>query len=150
METTFKNIHTAKFKEGLNSRGDHWRHVDLSGEHLGVRVEELPPGATSSYHHYHSLEEEHVLVLSGVATLHLGEAIRELHEGDHVWFAAGDETAHHLENRQIMVWRYGMPESRNEQRANKTRVTRVAALLILWRDSPLFLRWSSTGEAVTG
>jgi uncharacterized cupin superfamily protein len=99
METTFKNIHTAKFKEGLNSRGDHWRHVDLSGEHLGVRVEELPPGATSSYHHYHSLEEEHVLVLSGVATLHLGEAVRELHEGDHVWFAAGDETAHHLENR---------------------------------------------------
>ena len=98
MKTRFKNIQTAKFEEGINHRGDHWRHIDLSGDHLGVRLEELPPGATSSYHHYHSLEEEHVLVLSGVAILHLGDASHALREGDHVWFPAGEQIAHHLEN----------------------------------------------------
>jgi uncharacterized cupin superfamily protein len=93
------NISEAEFKEATTSGGERWRHLDLSGDHLGVRIEELLPGGTSSFHHYHTLEEEHVLALSGAATLHLGSEEHDLREGDHVWFAAGDGIAHHIENR---------------------------------------------------
>lgn len=85
------NTLTATFKEeGVSKRdGATGRTLDLSGEHLGVRIEEGDPGATSSYHHYHSAEEEHVLILKGTGTLHLGEDRIEVVEGDHLWFPAG-------------------------------------------------------------
>jgi uncharacterized cupin superfamily protein len=100
------NISDAEFTQGTNGRGEPWASLDLSGEHLGVRVEELAPGTTSSYHHYHTLEEEHVLVLSGTAILHLGSAEHELGEGDHVWFAAGEQAAHHIHNQTSETFRF--------------------------------------------
>ncbi len=94
-----KNIHTSPYQQQAGSRGEEdFAALDLSGEHLGVRIEELPPGATSSYPHYHTAEEEHVLVLAGNATLHLDGRTEQLQPGDHVWFAAGEEVAHYLEN----------------------------------------------------
>ena len=72
--------------------------VDLSGVHLGARLERIPPGQTSSYHHFHTAEEEHVHMLEGTATLHLGEEQIALEAGDHVCFPAGVEVGHHLEN----------------------------------------------------
>ena len=92
------NIDDSAFEEITTSRGEQLRQLDLSGQHLGVRIEDLPPGGTSSLHHYHTLEEEHVLVLSGVATLHLGTEQHALRQGDHVWFEAGHPIAHHIEN----------------------------------------------------
>jgi uncharacterized cupin superfamily protein len=89
-----RNILKAEWQQ----RGN-WRFIDLSGKHLGVRIEALTPGGTSSIHHFHSVEEEHVLLLEGSATLHLGDSDVTLEEGDHVWFEAGVEEAHHLENR---------------------------------------------------
>ena len=66
------NIEQADYKAGEpGSDGSTWRYLDLSGEHLGVRIEELAPGASSSHHHHHTAEEEHVVVLNGEATLHL-------------------------------------------------------------------------------
>jgi len=76
-----------------------WKYIDLSGKHLGVRVEAIPPGGTSSIHHYHSAEEEHVLLLEGSATLVVDDREEPLRQGDHVWFEAGVEQPHHLENR---------------------------------------------------
>lgn len=93
------NINDAPFEEIETPRGETLRQLDLSGSHLGVRIEVLPPGGTSSIHHYHTLEEEHVLVISGSGTLHLGSDEHELREGDHVCFAAGEPTPHHIENR---------------------------------------------------
>ena len=89
-----------------NPRGETWRFRDLSGDHLGVRVEELAPGETSSEHHYHSSEEEHVLVLAGRATLQLGDEQIELVEGDHVWFRAGEAVAHHIINSSDELFRF--------------------------------------------
>ncbi|HEX7037918.1 MAG TPA: cupin domain-containing protein [Pseudomonadales bacterium] len=93
------NINEASFEEVRTARGKTLRQLDLSGSHLGGRIEDLPPGGTSSIHHYHTLEEEHVLVLSGSATLHLGTEEHELREGDHVCFLAGEPAPHHIENR---------------------------------------------------
>ena len=94
------NIHSADYEEEEISERDGatGRSLDLSGEHLGVRIEEMDAGGTSSYHHYHTAEEEHVVVLRGVATLHLGTERVDLSEGDHIWFPAGEDIPHHIEN----------------------------------------------------
>ena len=100
MTSEITNINTAAFAERESPRDEPNPHcLDLSGDHLGVRVEVLPPNSSSSYHHYHTAEEEHVLVLEGTATLYLGDDQYDVSEGDHVCFKAGQEVAHHIENR---------------------------------------------------
>ena len=76
-----------------------YRYKELSGEQLGARIEELAPASASSHHHFHTSEEEHLFMLSGNATLVFGDEEIPVTVGDHVWFRAGDETAHHFENR---------------------------------------------------
>jgi uncharacterized cupin superfamily protein len=68
------------------------------GSHVGVLMEELPPGKQSSPAHYHLLEEEHLLVLEGQMTLRLGEQTYEVAAGDYVCFPAGQAVAHTLQN----------------------------------------------------
>jgi uncharacterized cupin superfamily protein len=107
MSDRMTNINTAAYETGESQRDEApWRSLDLSGEHLGVRIEETPPAGTSSYHHYHTQEEEHVLVLGGTATLHLGDEAIVLNEGDHVWFPAGEDVAHHIENTSSKPFRF--------------------------------------------
>lgn len=99
MQERVTNIHDTPLEVMKSARGEpDWRCLDLSGANLGVRIEELPPGSNSSYHHYHTAEEEHVLVLAGRGTLHLGEDAVALSKGDHIVFEAGEELAHHIEN----------------------------------------------------
>ena len=93
------NIHDAPWSEGANDKGDRWKFLDISGQRLGVRLEEMQQGESSSRHHFHTLEEEHVLILEGRAVLILGDEEQELAPGDHVCFAAGEAVPHHLENR---------------------------------------------------
>lgn len=107
MHQHITNIEEAPLEVRQSARDEaDWRCLDLSGEHLGVRIEELPPGSNSSYHHYHTAEEEHVLVLSGSATLHLGDQAFDIVKGDHILFRAGDETAHHIENSSAEPFTY--------------------------------------------
>ncbi len=107
MHQRITNIHTAPLATRTSPRGEpDWRCLDLSGEHLGVRIEELQPGSNSSYHHYHTAEEEHVLVLDGNGTLHLGAEAIDINPGDHIAFPAGDEVAHHIENTSTEPLRY--------------------------------------------
>ena len=107
MSDRITNTNTATYETGESQRDEApWRFLDLSGEHLGVRIEETPPAGTTSYHHYHTQEEEHVLVLGGTATLHSGDEAIVLNEGDHVWFPAGEEVAHHIENSSSEPFRY--------------------------------------------
>ena len=75
------NIHSTSWTEQATPRGT-WRYIDLSGERLGVRVEELAPGETSSVHHFHTAEEEHVIALDGDATLLVGSETVPLRAGD--------------------------------------------------------------------
>jgi uncharacterized cupin superfamily protein len=80
--------------------------LQLGGAHIGCRVEELAPGSFSSRAHYHTLEEEHVFVLAGHATLHLGKRKLPLAEGDHVCFEAGVTDAHTIENTSGEPFRF--------------------------------------------
>ena len=94
------------WKEEKSSRGGSWRYRDLSGEQIGARIEELSPGATSSEHHFHTTEEEHVIVLEGSATLILGDNRHQLESGEHVWFKAGEEVPHHIKNTSDSIFKF--------------------------------------------
>jgi len=63
---------------------------------VGVVMEELAPRKQSCPAHYHLLEEEHLLILEGQATM--GEQTYEVSAGDYVCFPAGQAVAHTLLN----------------------------------------------------
>ena len=104
--TNLSHVEAMAWKEQRGLDGKSYRFKDLSGQHIGVFIEELPPGSPSSMHHFHTLEEEHVMILEGEATLILGDEESVVTAGDHIWFGANVEVAHHFENRGNRVCRY--------------------------------------------
>lgn len=107
------NIFEGEWKQEPNARGETWKHLDLPCERLGVRLEELAPGGSSSVHHFHTAEEEHVIVLEGTATLMLDSGNVALKRGDHVCFVAGSNEAHHIENTSGQSFRFLVFGERN-------------------------------------
>jgi uncharacterized cupin superfamily protein len=100
-------IHTQTTKWSTGNSADlTYRYKNLDGQHIGARIEELAIGGTSSYHHYHTSEEEHVFILSGQATLFWGDSKIPVSQGDHIWFQAGEEIAHHLINQSDELCTY--------------------------------------------
>ncbi|MCB9565097.1 MAG: cupin domain-containing protein [Kofleriaceae bacterium] len=77
-----------------------------AGAHVGVLIEELPPGKQSCPAHYHLSEEEHIYVLDGEVTLRLGDARHRMKAGDFVSFPAGQAAGHCLINDGDRVARY--------------------------------------------
>jgi uncharacterized cupin superfamily protein/ribosomal protein S18 acetylase RimI-like enzyme len=69
----------------------------------GVNRVELDPGIWSSIPHFHSREDEFVLVLEGELVLVSGARERLLRPGDCAGFPAGLERPHHLENRSAQL-----------------------------------------------
>lgn len=74
--------------------------------HVGVAIEELPPGRQSTPLHYSLFAEEHVYVLEGAPTLRLGDAAYEMKAGDYVCFPAGQAAGHCLVNESSVPCRY--------------------------------------------
>ena len=81
---------------------------------LGVGLLELPPGSNTKPAHYHTEEEEHLYVLEGTATLHLGETRYSLEPGSYVCFPAGQALPHYLQNDGPDLFRYLMVGERVE------------------------------------
>ena len=73
---------------------------------FGAFIKELPPGSRSSHSHWHTTEDEMVLILAGSATLVENGVETVLHPGDAACWRAGDPTAHSLENRTDAPVRY--------------------------------------------
>lgn len=91
--------------------GSRFKHLTRAamGErpyHVGVAIEELPPGKQSCPFHFHMLEEEHILVLEGECTLRLGEERLRFKAGDYAVFPAGEKTGHCLVNDTDKTCRY--------------------------------------------
>lgn len=91
--------------------GSRFRHLTRAvvGDrpyHVGVAIEELPPGKQSCPFHFHMLEEEHLLMLEGECTLRLGEEHIRFKAGDYAVFPAGEKTGHCLVNETDTVCRY--------------------------------------------
>ena len=68
---------------------------------FGVNLVRMAPGAWSSQRHWHALEDEFVIVLSGELVLveDAGETV--LRAGDCAGFKAGVRDGHHLQNRSV-------------------------------------------------
>lgn len=81
---------------------------------FGFGLMELPPGSNTRPSHLHSHEEEHLMVLSGTATLHLGSDIYLLKSGSYICFPSGQELMHHIENTGNEPFRYIMVGERIE------------------------------------
>ena len=81
--------------------------------HVGVSIEELPPGKQSCPLHWHTLEEEHMWFLEGRATLRLGDARHPVQAGDYVCFPAGRREGHALVNDSDAPCRFLIIGERN-------------------------------------
>lgn len=68
-------------------------------ERLGASVYEIPPGESTFPYHWHSANEEMLIVLAGRPSLRTQEGWRELAEGEVVAFPAGEGGAHQIHNR---------------------------------------------------
>lgn len=66
---------------------------------FGVNRSRLPPGVWSSQRHWHSHEDEFVMVLEGEVVLVTDSGEEILRPGDCAAFKAGDPDGHHLINR---------------------------------------------------
>ena len=66
---------------------------------FGVNRVELPPGAWSTQRHWHKINVEAVIVISGELVLVTDDGEETLGPGDCVCFKAGDPNAHHMQNR---------------------------------------------------
>jgi uncharacterized cupin superfamily protein len=98
-------IHAKDTKQELRSKA----LCDVEGRaKIGVGLLELPPGCDTTPAHWPSLEEEHLYVLDGRATLHLGPYTYEVRPGSYVCFPAHQEFAHFLENTGEAPFRYLM------------------------------------------
>jgi uncharacterized cupin superfamily protein len=88
--------------------GDYAYHLlsDPGGlTQFGAFVEILPPGARSSFRHWHESEDEMVVVLEGEVML-IEEHETPLHAGDMACWPAGLAIGHCLRNRSSAEARY--------------------------------------------
>ena len=81
--------------------GASWRRLarDSGLTAFGVNLSRLPPGAWSSQRHWHTHEDEFVMVVEGELVLVSDDGEEILHAGDCAAFKAGDPNGHHLINR---------------------------------------------------
>ena len=68
-------------------------------KNFGVNYTVLPPGTMSSQRHWHSVQDEFVMVLSGELVLITNEGETLLRRGMSAGFPAGEQNGHHLVNR---------------------------------------------------
>ncbi len=81
---------------------------------IGFGIVDLQPGCNTKPAHFHSREEEHLYVLAGKGTLHLGTVQHQLIQGSYVHFPAGQEVAHYVSNDSDEPLRYIMVGERLE------------------------------------
>lgn len=95
--------------------GSSFRHLSSfgGGDHVGVALEELPPGKETNPSHYHMLEEEHVYILAGELTLKLGDRTYVMKAGHYVCFPAGQKVGHSMYNHTAATYRYLIIGERN-------------------------------------
>lgn len=81
--------------------GRRWRAIGAAGglSQFGANLVTLAPGAWSSQRHWHSAEDEMVVMLSGKLVLVEDGTETVMRAGDVAAFPAGAPNGHHLQNR---------------------------------------------------
>ncbi len=85
-------------REGFSYR-DCWLGEQAGSERLGASLYEIGPEQATFPYHWHTANEELVLVLEGTVTLRQPGGVREVAAGEVVAFPRGERGAHQLLNR---------------------------------------------------
>jgi uncharacterized cupin superfamily protein len=104
------NVLEPEFDDEPERAGFTYRRARLGrqagAERLGASLYELPPGEATFPYHWHSANEELLIVLHGRPSLRSPDGWRELAEGEVVSFAAGERGAHQVHNRSAEAVRF--------------------------------------------
>jgi uncharacterized cupin superfamily protein len=96
------NVFEPEFDSEQDREGFSYRRARLGWqaetERLGASLYEVPPGQATFPYHWHSANEEMLIVLSGRPSLRTPDGWRELAEGEVVAFPVGEEGAHQVAN----------------------------------------------------
>lgn len=93
---------TGGYPAALPALGDYIAHPlsDAGGlTQFGAFTETLMPGARSSHRHWHACEDEFLVILDGIVTLHEDDGATDLSPGSCACWPAGVPNGHCLENR---------------------------------------------------
>ena len=93
------STYPAPYAAQMGDRG--WLALGEAGglTQFGVNLVVMQPGSRSSLRHWHSHEDEFLMVVSGELVLIDDRGEQALRQGDCAAYRAGDENAHHLVNR---------------------------------------------------
>jgi uncharacterized cupin superfamily protein len=87
-------------REGFRHRGD-TLGPQVGAERLGASLYAVPPGERSVPYHWHTANEEMLIVLRGTVSLRTPEGWREVPEGAVVSFPVGERGAHQMRNDTV-------------------------------------------------
>jgi uncharacterized cupin superfamily protein len=97
------NVFEPEFDDQVDRPGFTRRRARLGrqagSERLGASLYEVPPGQATFPYHWHSANEELLIVLRGRPSLRTPEGWRELAEGEVVAFPVEERGAHQVMNR---------------------------------------------------
>jgi uncharacterized cupin superfamily protein len=97
------NLFEPEWDGGQERPGFSYRRAKLGAqagaERLGASLYEIPPGNAAFPYHWHSGNEELLIVAKGRPTLRTPEGSRELEAGEVISFQRGPSGAHQLVNR---------------------------------------------------
>ena len=93
-----KSIYPAPFRAMVQGRSKTKLGEIFGLSNFGVNLTSLKPGSASALKHYHLKQDEFIYVLSGAATLVLGDDQVLMKAGDCVGFKAGVQLGHQIRN----------------------------------------------------
>ncbi len=119
LEEKSGSSYPAPFDEPCLERS--WRGLAAAGDltQFGVNQVRLQPGAWSSQRHWHSHEDELVIMLDGEAVLVTQDGETTLQPGDAAAFPAGEANGHHLQNRSTEACVFLAIGSRSDEDAGE-------------------------------
>ena len=92
------SIYPKPFRKSVDGRTKRKLGDFFALSNFGVNHTTLAPGLSSALQHHHKVQDEFVYIISGVATLKLGEEQFKMKAGDCMGFPAGDGVAHCIQN----------------------------------------------------
>jgi uncharacterized cupin superfamily protein len=94
-----KSSYPLEFQSTVQGRTKRALGQPFGLQNFGVNYTTLAPGAASALQHYHSKQDELIVILSGTATLKLGDDEILMTEGMCMGFPAGTSVGHCVVNR---------------------------------------------------
>jgi uncharacterized cupin superfamily protein len=82
----------------------------LGSASVGLAIQTVRPGHWSSRRHRHVFQEEILVIMSGVGTLHHGDERVLVRAGDAICYLPGDPEPHAFENTggvDLVIWAFG-------------------------------------------